>query len=215
MLLTVVCLPASAADIYRAAAQDGSLLFTDSPPVNAPPGYSAFELFMADDPPPPVSKVNTRTFPLLDTWDGAIQDAAARYGLQPALIKAVALAESGMNPNALSHAGAQGVMQLMPATASYLGVEDPWDPLASIDGGARYLKQQIEEFGTNRLALAAYNAGPGNVRRAGGVPHIAETQAYVERVLALVDHFERVRPVAPVSSGDDTGSNAPTAEVLP
>jgi soluble lytic murein transglycosylase-like protein len=214
-LLTAVCLPAFAADIYRAESRDGSVSFTDSPSVIAPPGYSAFELFLADDPPPPVSKVNLRTFPLLNTWDGAIVAAADRYGLPASLVKAVALAESGMNPNARSSAGAQGVMQLMPGTAAYLGVADPWDPIESIDGGARYLKQQLEEFGTQRLALAAYNAGPGTVRRAGGVPAIAETQAYVQRVLALVEHFEVVRPIQAPADGDDTGFRAPMEEVLP
>ncbi|MCB9793292.1 MAG: lytic transglycosylase domain-containing protein [Alphaproteobacteria bacterium] len=122
--------------------------------------------------------------------------ASLRYGVPAELIKAVCLAESGMNPNAVSKAGAQGLMQLMPDTAAELAVTDPFDPHQSIDGGARYLARQLKAFGSTRLALAAYNAGPHNVRKHGGVPPFEETQAYVSKVMALQDHFRYERPIA-------------------
>lgn len=114
----------------------------------------------------------------------AIIDAAAKEnGLPVELVESVIHTESRFNPNAVSRVGAQGLMQLMPETAAGLGVTDPFDPEQNIRGGARYLKQQLDEFGTEELALAAYNAGPHNVRKHGGVPPFAETQAYVRKIL--------------------------------
>lgn len=106
--------------------------------------------------------------------------AGARHGVDPKLLTLVAERESGFNPRAVSSAGAQGLMQLMPATARGLGVADPFDPAQAIDGAARLLRGHLDTFGSVDLALAAYNAGPGNVRRYGGVPPFAETQRYVQ-----------------------------------
>lgn len=114
----------------------------------------------------------------------AIAQAAQQAGVDPALLSAVAWTESGFNPSATSSAGAQGLMQLMPATAAGLGV-DPMDPAQALLGGARYLREQLDRFGGRAdLALAAYNAGPTAVRNAGGIPPYPETQDYVSRVLS-------------------------------
>lgn len=108
--------------------------------------------------------------------------AGQRHDVDPLLLAAVARAESGYDPTAVSPAGAQGLMQIMPATAAGLGV-DALDPAQAVDGAARYLAEQLESFGTVELALAAYNAGPGNVRRYGGIPPFTETRTYVTRVI--------------------------------
>ncbi len=121
-------------------------------------------------------------------WAAAIDAIARRHGIDPRLLTALVWTESNFRADAVSHAGALGLAQLMPATARGLGV-DPRDPLANLDGGARYLRAQLDAFGRVDLALAAYNAGPARVSRAGGVPDIVETQLYVTRVL---ERFERL-----------------------
>ena len=113
--------------------------------------------------------------------------AAAREGLPVDLLRAVARQESGFRPCAVSRAGAMGVMQLMPASAGRLGVRNPFDPRESVDSGARLLKEMLMRYGGDvALALSAYNAGPGSVDAAGGVPAIAETQGYVRSILGAV-----------------------------
>lgn len=122
-------------------------------------------------------------------WGEEITAAAERHGIEPELLAALVWSESAFDPDAVSSAGAIGLAQLMPGTAEELGV-DPTDPLENLDGGARYLSEQLARFGTFELGLAAYNAGPGRVSEAGGVPAIAETQAYVQVVL---DRYVRLR----------------------
>ena len=118
-------------------------------------------------------------------YDPEIASAAQKYGVDPKLVHAVIEQESGFDPNATSPAGAQGLMQLMPATARGYGVTNPYDPKQSIDAGTRYLAGQLDRFGGDvSLALAAYNAGPGAVERFGGVPPYPETQRYVASILA-------------------------------
>lgn len=116
---------------------------------------------------------------------GSMLAAAKKYNLSPLLIDAVARQESGYRVNAVSPVGALGVMQLMPGTAKMMGVRNPLDPHANIDGGARYLRRLLDRFDGNlSFALAAYNAGPGRVERARGIPRIAETQNYVTKIIA-------------------------------
>ena len=131
------------------------------------------------------SEVLARTSTTTGSYDlDAIFEAAGlRYNLSTDFLKAVARAESSFRPDATSPSGAMGVMQLMPATATYLGVTDPYDPEQNIMGGARLLREFMDQFNDVSLALAAYNAGPGNVTKYGGIPPFTETQNYVRNVL--------------------------------
>jgi soluble lytic murein transglycosylase-like protein len=132
-------------------------------------------------------------------FDAQIDAAATRYGLDPALLKGLIRQESGFDPNARSGAGAVGLTQLMPGTAASLGV-DPADPAQAIDGGARYLKQQLDRFGGDPAkALAAYNAGPGAVAKFGGIPPYGETQNYVKSVLAFADQYRGTATTTPAA----------------
>ena len=115
-------------------------------------------------------------------YGGLVEDAAARHRVDPLLVHAVIAVESAHRRDAVSPAGAEGLMQLMPRTARMLGVSDPFDPRENVEAGVAYLRRLHDEFGTV-LALAAYNAGPGAVREHGGVPPFAETRGYVRSVL--------------------------------
>lgn len=118
--------------------------------------------------------------------EAMVDQVAAKYGLDPALLRAVVEVESDFNPLAVSRAGAMGLMQLMPDTARSLGVKNPFNPLENLEGGACYLKSMIGRFNGNlKLALAAYNAGPGAVERYGGVPPYGETLSYLRKINRL------------------------------
>ena len=133
-------------------------------------------------------------------YDSLIDAAAQRNGVDPALLKGLIRQESNFNPTARSGAGAVGLTQLMPATAASLGVTDPTDPAQAIDGGAKYLRAQLDRFGGDPAkALAAYNAGPGAVERFGGVPPYAETQAYVQRVLGYARQYGATTSLSPTT----------------
>ena len=178
-------------EVFITELPNGTIQITDSPPSS---GTSIFQL---DGPPPTLKHVNDRNFPNLDLWDYYILDSATRYALPAALVKAIILAESAMIPTAESNVGAMGLMQLMPATAKALEVSDPWDPQQNIDGGCRYIREQIDNLGNVRLAIAAYHAGPGNVRKYKGIPPFESTQTYVTRVMEYFEHFKNQYPIIP------------------
>ena len=127
-----------------------------------------------------------------DAYDHLIQAAARRHGVDAGLMKAIMHTESSFNPNARSPVGAQGLMQLMPATATRFGVTNAWDPAQNIEGSAKYLKYLTKRFaGKKEHILAGYNAGEGNVDKYGGIPPFKETQNYVVKVLGRYDQLYR------------------------
>jgi soluble lytic murein transglycosylase-like protein len=178
---------ARAGDIYMGTDKNGVLTFTDTPRSS-----EGFAVYMKDLGTRPVSWVTVDPRLMkknLDKWDSLILRAGDLYQVNPALIKAIILVESGMNPRAKSPAGARGLMQLMPATAKGLGVKDSYDPQDNVFGGSAYIRKMLNRFGSHRLALAAYNAGPGNVDKYKGVPPFRETRLYVDLVMKYYAHF--------------------------
>lgn len=124
-------------------------------------------------------------------YSAKIAELAARFDLSPSLLEALVWQESRWNENAVSPVGAQGLAQLMPGTARYLGVNSR-DPFQNLEGGARYLREQLDRFGGDlEKALAAYNAGPGRVERAGGIPNIRETKQYVAAIIGRLANHSR------------------------
>jgi soluble lytic murein transglycosylase-like protein len=176
------------ADVLEVGADGARWIVGGAPVEHAPsqlaPGPAVPAAALADP------STNAGTVP--QAYAARVQELSARYDLSPALIEAVVWQESRWHAGAVSPVGARGLAQLMPATAQSLGV-DPDDPAANLEGGARYLRQQLDRFdGDLEKALAAYNAGPGRVQQAGGVPRIRETQTYVAAVLGrLSDHTRR------------------------
>ncbi|NVK41193.1 MAG: lytic transglycosylase domain-containing protein [Oceanospirillaceae bacterium] len=182
-----VAIGASGSAIYKYRKQDGVLTFTDVKPVGREFEIVKVECY-ACNPASPVNWNNTRLN--LTAYAAAVENAARHHRVDPALIRAMIHAESAFNSTAVSKKGAQGLMQLMPATAAELGVTNALDVQQNIDGGVRYLANLLKTFeGDTRLAVAAYNAGPGAVRKYGGIPPYAETRVYVQRVAILRDRY--------------------------
>lgn len=194
LVVVALALPARGEVIYKTEENDGSITFTHYR------DQDSLEIFIDDElenRPSSFADIDPETvYRNLDAYDDLILEAAAVHDVSPALLKAMMLVESGFNPSAVSPRGARGLLQLMPATARSLGVDDAFDPAENIGGGARYLRKQIDRFGGNvDLAVAAYNAGPGNVKKYGGIPPFEETQFYVAHVTKLYDYFATERPV--------------------
>ena len=162
-----------------------------APPQTAPPGtFSGMVASAMDQQAPlqPVQGMNVIPPPQIDAM---VNTNAAQFGVDPSLIKAIIANESGFDASATSKTGAQGLMQLEPDTAAGLGVDNAYDPSQNISGGTRYIRSLIERFhGDLRLAIAAYNAGPGAVEKYGGIPPYAETQNYVQNVLASYQQYK-------------------------
>jgi len=145
-----------------------------------------------------------------------VQEASQRYRIPQPLIYAVIQAESNFDPNAVSKSGAQGLMQLMPGTAAEMGIANSFDPAQNIMGGSQYLSKLIAMFdGNQRLALAGYNAGPGNVKKYGGVPPFKETQRYVQKVEQLADTFgvKKERPLFRSATKKKFPTYVPTSDL--
>ena len=178
--------------VYRVQRKDGITEYT-----NIKPSGSAFAVLFTYIATCVACDVHStidfsRTALNLEAYRAEIAAAAAEYGVDGALLRAVIHAESAFNPLALSNKGAQGLMQLMPGTAGDLGVTDAFDVAQNIRGGARYLAQLLKDFnGDAKLATAAYNAGAASVTKYGGVPPYDETQVYVQRVATLRDRYQK------------------------
>jgi soluble lytic murein transglycosylase-like protein len=153
------------------------------PPLPRPSAARAAQLAAGKTPTVPAPVVSRHVVNTREEIEKIVKEAAERHQVDPALVRAVIQTESAWNPQAVSPKGAQGLMQLMPATADQHGVNDAFDPRQNVNAGVRHLRMLLEKYsGDLDLALAAYNAGEGAVRRAGGVPNYAETRTYVQKV---------------------------------
>lgn len=190
-MLLCLCAATASADIYKYTAPDGTVTYSAFKPLSGAyeklepsclMSYIGCELSASDWGRVPL---NHRDF------HAQIHSVAARHGLEPALVRAVVHAESNFNHKAVSRAGAQGLMQLMPKTQRTLGVRDPYDIGENLNGGTRLLKELLVRYRHNvKLAVAAYNAGPDAVDRHNGIPPYPETRNYVRRVTQLYSRYK-------------------------
>jgi soluble lytic murein transglycosylase len=187
-IIILLCPTVVPADIYRSVDKDGVVCFT-----NHPTGQG--ELVVKEGPKEaPPAPAGRRAFSANASGNAWIYDYADRYSrannLPPALVKAILKAESNGHRLAVSNKGAVGCMQLMPFTSKRFKVADPFDPVQNIEGGILYIKELLTQFQGNLVnTVAAYNAGPGAVRKHGGVPPYSETRGYVKRVMSLYRQY--------------------------
>lgn len=167
------------ADMYQSVASDGTALYTNVP-------ASGSKVVVKENEPArkPAVKTAKKKNRVSGEFRNIAEEKAKKHNVDPRLVKAVIRAESNWNPSAVSNKGAIGMMQLMPKTASDMGVGNPLNPEENIEGGVKYLRHLLDKFNGNlTLALAAYNAGPARVEKVGGVPSIPETINYVKRIM--------------------------------
>jgi soluble lytic murein transglycosylase-like protein len=182
--------------MYMSIGPDGTPVVTDYPrnqekAVEYEPGdFEAIALGQKNTPHRGLGSSDHRARAAPDEIERLLRDASAKHGVALSLLRAVVAVESNFKSDAVSRAGAMGLMQLMPGTAKDMGVKDAFDPAQNVNGGARYLAFLLKHFKDEELAVAAYNAGPGRVGRAGRIPDIPETQAYVVNVLGLARAYE-------------------------
>jgi soluble lytic murein transglycosylase-like protein len=180
------------ADVYKWVDENGVVTFTNiAPPSNQKYQVLKFPCYASD---PKCRSLNWKKVPLnTSSYRSEIHGAAQFNAVDESLIRAIIHAESAYQPDAQSPRGAQGLMQLMPATQRKLNISDPFDPAANIDGGTRYLADLLLEFnGDITLAAAAYNAGPAAVHKYGGIPPYDETREYVKRVKILYQRYQNL-----------------------
>jgi soluble lytic murein transglycosylase-like protein len=192
ILLTLASSAGASSKIYFYMDEDGVRHYTDTPDNNR---YRLIVL-QPQDRTASGDRYDARLLARATQYDAIIENAAKAAAVQPNLLRAVIVVESGFNVRATSKRGARGLMQLMPATAARFGISDSFDPRQNIGAGARYLKFLMDRFGQNMsLALAAYNAGEDAVDRNGGqIPPYTETMAYVPRVLKIFRMLDQTRP---------------------
>jgi soluble lytic murein transglycosylase-like protein len=196
-LAVVAGIPVSA-QMLRIEDESGTVYYTNEP---CAPLYRRLAPGACQPPAPPGETAAKAEAAPAGPYAGEIQRTATRYGVDRRLVEAIVQVESGGNPRAVSPKGALGLMQLMPTRAAALGVAEPLDPRANLDGGVRHLRELLARYDGNlTLALAAYNAGEEAVRLHGGVPPYRETQEYVRKVLALYGPSTGAPPVRPPSS---------------
>jgi soluble lytic murein transglycosylase-like protein len=205
ILLALLMVPGAtwAGGIYKYVEKDGTIVYTNVPPKGTRARQARrvegeFRPAPPIDQPARITGFSRRSLTEFDQW---IEEAAVRYKMPPALVRAVMHTESAFDPNALSQVGASGLMQLMPNTAREMYVKDIFDPKDNIEGGVRYLRVLANEFEGDMVKMvAAYNAGPDAVKKYGGqVPPYPETQAYVRKVVAL---YFQYKAEAQVAQGD-------------
>lgn len=153
-------------------------------PVSSSSPNNSVNSFTSQSLPADTRTYNSNELNCSAELEAIFQEASSTYGVDVKFLKSIAKCESDFNPNDVSHSGAVGIMQLMPATAAELGVNNSYDPYQNIMGGAKYISELLDRYnGDKSLALAAYNAGSGNVKKYGGIPPFKETQNYVKKVI--------------------------------